>query len=130
VFVAEIGRVERFPSPRHLRSWAGLTPRHRGSDTVVHRGSITKQGSTLIRWAAMEAAQRVPADAGWPVSTRARITESRGHNVATVAVARKLLTLVYYGLRDGRLQRVDPSRVNCVERRLLKQLPPGFAEPP
>ena len=28
IFVAEIGAVHRFPSARHLCSWAGLTPRH------------------------------------------------------------------------------------------------------
>ena len=84
--------------------WAGLTPRHRESDTTVHRGAITKQGSTLVRWAAVEAAQRIPATAGWLVATRAQITARRGRNIATVAVARKLLTLVYYGLRDGHIR--------------------------
>lgn len=58
IFVAEIGSVQRFTGPAHLCSWAGLTPRHRESDTVVHRGHITKQGSKLVRWAAIEAAQR------------------------------------------------------------------------
>ena len=48
----------RSPSPRHLRSWSGLTPRHRESDTTVRRGPITKQGSKLVRWAAIEAAAR------------------------------------------------------------------------
>jgi hypothetical protein len=38
------------------------------------------------------------------VSTRARVAERRGRNIATVAVARKLLTLVYYGLRDGHIR--------------------------
>jgi transposase len=57
IFVAEIGDVTRFASPAQLNSWAGLTPKHRESDTVVRRGPITKQGSTLVRWAAVEAAQ-------------------------------------------------------------------------
>ena len=60
VFVAEIGDAGRFTDPAHLCSWAGLTPRHRESDTVVHRGHITKQGSKLVRWAAIEAVQRHP----------------------------------------------------------------------
>ncbi|NJC86884.1 IS110 family transposase, partial [Planosporangium mesophilum] len=104
VFVAEIGAVDRFPSAMNLVSWAGLTPKHRESDTTVHRGPITKQGSGLVRWAAVEAAQKIPASAGWLVSSRARIAERRGRNIATVAVARKLLTLVYYGLRDGHIR--------------------------
>ena len=104
VFVAEIGDVTRFASARHLCSWAGLTPRHRESDTTVHRGPITKQGSTLVRWAAVEAAQRIPASAGWLAGPRAQITARRGRNIATVAVARRLLTLVYYGLRDGHIR--------------------------
>ena len=87
VFVAEIGDVTRFASARHLCSWAGLTPRHRESDTTVHRGAITKMGSTLVRWAAIEAVQRIPDSAGWLVATRAEITVRRGRNIATVAVA-------------------------------------------
>jgi transposase len=47
VSVAEIGDVGRFASPDRLCSWAGMTPRHRESDTKVRRGSITKQGSRL-----------------------------------------------------------------------------------
>ena len=39
VFVAEIGDVTRFATPDRLCSWAGMTPRHRESDTKVHRGA-------------------------------------------------------------------------------------------
>jgi transposase len=108
IFVAEIGDAHRFASPRHLASWAGLTPRHRESDTVVRRGPITKQGSTLVRWAAVEAAQGA-RNAGWLDQTRTRIAERRGRNIATVAVARKLLTLVFYGLRDGYIRALDQT---------------------
>jgi transposase len=109
-FVAEIGEVDRFGDPAHLASWAGLTPRHRESDTVVRRGPITKQGSALVRWAAVEAVQKIPASAGWLTANRARLAERRGGNIATVAVARKLLTLVYYGLRDGYIRALAPSK--------------------
>jgi transposase len=104
VFVAEIGDVSRFPGPGQLCCRAGLTPRHRESDTTVHRGPITKQGSRLVRWAAIEAVQRTPKDAGWLVATRARLVERRGRNIAVVATARRLLHLVYYGLRDGHIR--------------------------
>ena len=109
VFVAEIGDVHRFTSPRHLTSWAGLTPKHRESDTVVRRGPITKQGSTLVRWAAVEAAQGAHK-AGWLSQQGTAIAERRGRNIATVAVARRLLTLVYYGLRDGHIRALEQAR--------------------
>lgn len=102
IFVAEIGDVHRFADPNRLCSWAGLTPRHYESDAVVHRGHITKQGSKLVRWAAVEAIQRktttkITAD-------KDRIAARRGKNIAKIAAARKLLTLVYYGLRDGHIR--------------------------
>jgi transposase len=109
IFFAEIGPIDRFPTARHLTSWAGLTPKHRESDTHVHRGSITKQGSKLVRWAAIEAVQKTPSTAGWLIAHRSRLTRTRGRNVATVATARKLLTLVYYALRDG--------EVRCLNKR-------------
>ena len=108
IFVAEIGDVARFAGPAQLASWAGLTPKHRESDTVVHRGPITKQGSALVRWAAVEAAQGA-RNAGWLEQTGTRIGQRRGRNIATVAVARKLLTLVYYGLRDGHIRALDQA---------------------
>src|SRR6266508_3808340 len=61
IFVAEIGNVHRFAAAPPLCSWAGLTPRHRESDTTVRRGPITKQGPRLVRWAAVKATQRLPA---------------------------------------------------------------------
>ena len=91
VFVAEIGDVHRFTDPAHLCSWAGLTPRHRESDTVVHRGHITKQGSKAVRWAAIEAVQRHPTTAKI-AADKQRIEARRGKNIAKVAAARKLLT--------------------------------------
>ena len=42
VFVAEVGDVYRFPAADKLCCWAGLTPRHRQSDTTVRRGPTTK----------------------------------------------------------------------------------------
>jgi transposase len=103
VFVAEIGDVTRFGSPDRLCSWAGMTPRHRESDTKVHRGAITKQGSRLLRWAAVEAVSKNHAGGDIKDAYR-RIAERRGRNIARVAAARRLLILVYYGLRDGEIR--------------------------
>jgi transposase len=104
IFVAEIGDVTRFPAPDKLCSWAGLTPRHRESDTTVKRGSITKQGSKMVRWAAIEAISHQRGGTFLQAHYH-RIAQRRNNrNIARVAAARKLLTLVYYGLRDGEIR--------------------------
>jgi transposase len=108
VFVAEIGDVHRFARPEQLASWAGLTPKHYESDKTVHRGRITKQGSRLVRWAAVEAVQHAPA--GTPMKqVRDRIVARRGkdaRHIATVAAARELVVLVFYALRDHHVRRL------------------------
>jgi transposase len=107
VFVAEIGDVTRFPTPAHLTSWVGVTPRHRESDTTVKRGAITKQGSKLVRWAAVEASQKLRRDS-WLHEHRERLAERRNSRaVANTAVARRIVTLVYYGLRDGHIRSLE-----------------------
>jgi transposase len=103
VFVAEIGDVHRFAAAPQLCSWAGLTPRHRESDTTVRRGPITKQGPRLVRWAAVEAVQRLPV-ASKQAADFHRIADRRGTGIGRVAAARRLLRLVYYGLRDGQVR--------------------------
>jgi transposase len=103
VFVAEIGDIGRFHRPEQLASWAGLTPKHHESDTTVHRGPITKQGSRLVRWAAIEAVQRVSSHTRLG-QIRDRVGQRRGRNIGVVAAARELTELVFYGLRDGRLR--------------------------
>jgi transposase len=109
VIVAEIGDVRRFSSPGRLCSWAGLTPRHRESDTKVRRGHVTKQGPRRLRWALCEAVQHQPEGFG-PRIVKDSIIARRGNqarNIAKVAAARELLVLVYYGLRDGRIRCLD-----------------------
>jgi transposase len=107
VFVAEIGDIHRFAAAPQLCSWAGLTPRHRESDTTVRRGPITKQGPRLVRWAAVEATQRLPR-ASKQATDFHRIADRRGTGIGRVAAARRLLTLVFYGLRDGQVRCLAP----------------------
>jgi transposase len=103
VFVAEIGDVHRFAGPAQLASWAGLTPKHHESDTHVHRGRITKQGSRLVRWAAIESVQRLGPGTG-AGRLKARVADRRGRNIAKVAAGRQQVEYVYYALRDGHVR--------------------------
>jgi transposase len=107
VFVAEIGDVHRFDRAEQLTCWAGLTPKHHESDTHVHRGRITKQGSRLVRWAAIESVQILPK-----TSTvgriRERVADRRGRNIGVVAAARQQLEYVFYALRDHHVRALRP----------------------
>ncbi len=76
------------------------------------RGHVTKQGSRILRWAVTEAIQRQPASSR-PRQVKDTIIARRGKeakNIAKIAAARELLTLVYYGMRDGHVRRLDPPQ--------------------
>jgi transposase len=100
VAVAEIWDASRFPSPRQLCSWAGLTPTERSSAEHTHRGHISKQGSRWLRWAMVESASRPYLKDPTLRKLRDGIARRRGAKIAKVALARRLLTLCYYALRD------------------------------
>jgi transposase len=100
VILAEIGDVTRFPTARKLASWAGLTPTVRGSDRVAHYGHISKQGSVWLRWVLCEAAQTAKRSPQFAAGYQA-IAKRRGKKIATIAVARKLLTRAWHLLHDA-----------------------------
>ena len=104
LIVSEIGELDRFASPRHLCSWAGLTPTVRSSAGHARLGHISRQGSPVLRWALVEAAQKAATGAGPLRDLFERIARRRGRKIARVAVARRILTLCFYGLRDGEIR--------------------------
>jgi transposase len=95
VMLAEIGDITRFGSARKLASWAGLTPTVRGSDLTVRHGHISKQGSAWLRWALNQAAQTAKRSPEFAASYAA-ISGRRGKKIATIAIARKLLTRAWH----------------------------------
>jgi transposase len=106
--IAEVGDVNRFPTARHLCSWAGMTPTVHSSDQRTRLGHISHQGSPALRWALVEAAQHTPRGGGPLRASFEQIAKRRGRNVAKVAIARKILTLCFYGLRDGEIRCLAP----------------------
>jgi transposase len=95
VMLAEIGDITRFGSARKLASWAGLTPTVRGSDLTVRHGHISKQGSAWLRWVLNQAAQTAKRSPEFS-ATYAAIAKRRGKKIATIAIARKLVTRAYH----------------------------------
>jgi hypothetical protein len=57
-----------------------------------------------MRWALVEAAHKAATGGGPLRAAFERIAKRRGRNIAKVAVARRMLTLCYYGLRDGEIR--------------------------
>ena len=115
--LAAIGEIQRFDSARHLASYSGLTPGLEQSGTKNRGKGMTKEGRRELRWALVEVAQRaVKSDPVW--KTRFQELQKRMHrNQAIVAVARRLLELVWYVLT-----RRQPYRHFSQERIAYKYL--------
>jgi transposase len=97
--VAEIGDISRFPTARKLCAWAGLTPAVRNSDRKIRHGHITKQGSVWVRWILQEAAQTAKKRPPF-ADTYAQLARRRGTQIATVAIARRLLARCFHILKE------------------------------
>jgi transposase len=100
--MAAIGDVTRFPTARHLVSYLGLDPRVRqsGAEPARH-GRISKQGPGEARHVLVEAAWHAARTTGPLRAFHERIAGRRGANVATVAVARKLVVIAWHMLSRG-----------------------------
>ena len=98
--IAEVWDVTRFRRPEELCSWAGLTPTERSSAEHIRRGHISKQGSRWLRWMMVEAATNRCTHDPHLRAFEIGIARRRGPKIARVALARRLLTLCFYALRD------------------------------
>ena len=101
-FMAAIGDIRRFESPRKLVGYLGLDPRVKqsGAAPATH-GRISKQGSSPARHALVEASWSVVRQPGPIHAFYQRIRVRRGHQVAIVAAARKLACLFWRLLIRG-----------------------------
>ena len=97
--IAAIGNIARFKSPQKLVSYFGLNPRVRQSGLgPAHHGRISKVGRSHARAMLVEAAWAAAKTPGPLHAFFVRIRAKRGHQVAAVAVARKLAVLVWHML--------------------------------
>jgi len=97
----EIAEVRRFPRVEALHCYAGLIPSTYSSGERTWHGRIVK-GNVWLRWALVEAVYpAVRKDAGLSILYH-RLARHKGPNVAKVATARRLLTILYRMLMENR----------------------------
>jgi transposase len=95
-----LGEVERFAEARQVTSYVGLIPAEASSGGRQRFGHLTKQGSRLLRFLLVEAAQTASRMDPGLSRTYKRLTFRKGRSIAKVAIARKLVIRLYIMLRD------------------------------
>jgi len=99
-FVLIIGEVERFGCGKQIASYVGLVPTEESSGESRRLGHISKQGSGLLRFFLVEAAQvTVRSDPEWR-SKYFHLAMRRGRKIAKVAMARRLAVRLYWMWRE------------------------------
>jgi transposase len=100
-YVLTIGDWRRFSRGKQVGSYLGLIPAEESSGNKRRLGQISKQGNTLLRWLLVEAAVHAQRhDASWH-RQYVRLSMTKHHGVAKVAIAHKLAVRLYWMLRSG-----------------------------
>jgi transposase len=96
-FMAAVGDVSRFPTPRKLVAYLGLDPRVRQSgESAARHGRISKAGCSDARHMLGEAAWSVVGAPGPMKAFFERVRARRGVQIAATATARKLCVLFWH----------------------------------
>ncbi len=101
IIVSEVGDFRRFPSKKHLASWAGIAPSVHQSGEVSRTGHITKRGSPLLRWILVVCAHAAIKAPGPLQDVYRRLQRKKGAQKAIVAVAHKMLRNMYAMMIQG-----------------------------
>lgn len=127
-FLSAVGDVSRFETPDKLAAYFGLVPRVYQSAESIYHGPITKQGRSQARWLAVEAAQSMVVTGAPLTATYHRLRRKKSHNVAVVALARKLVVLVWHMLTHKEPYRYAPTRRTRAKlRRVMLGIKPAKA---
>jgi transposase len=99
--LAEIGNYRDFSSPEKMAAYFGIVPSVSQSAGTLHTGSITKHGSKHMRWILVQIANAASKKIGSKLRRfYLRIKARSGHNVAIIALARKILCILHHLLMN------------------------------
>ena len=102
---SRIGSIERFPRGRSLSNFFGLTPGSRSSGDQERLGSITKEGSRLVRFMLGQLVLHMLRRDGKMRAWYKRIKHRRGSKIARVAVMRRIAVIMWHMLSKGEAYR-------------------------
>jgi transposase len=100
-FVLIIGQAERFQCGKQVASYLGLVPLEDSSGNRRRLGHITKQGSSILRFLLVEAAQVTVRSLPKWRSKYLHLMMRRGRKIAKVAMARRLAVQLFWMWRKG-----------------------------
>ena len=100
-FVLIIGKAERFQCGKQVANYLGLVPLEDSSGDRRRLGHITKQGSSMLRFLLVEAAQVTVRSLPEWRSRYFHLMMRRGRKIAKVAMARRLAVRLYWMMRQG-----------------------------
>ena len=115
--LSAIGDITRFPSAKHLVGYSGLGAKVHASGQTHWSGGITKQGRTELRAALVEAAWAAVRRSPHWAQQYERLAGRIGRAKAIVAIARKLLVVIWHVLQAREADR--HAEVPAVARRML-----------
>jgi len=100
-YVLIVGEADRFQCGKQVASYLGLVPLEDSSGNRRRLGHITKQGSSMLRFLLVEAAQVTVRSLPEWRSKYFHLALRRGRKIAKVAMARKLAVGLYWMWRKG-----------------------------
>ena len=109
IVFAEVGDFARFADRESIVAYAGLHPRTFCSASTVRTGAIAKTGSRTLRWALVQAAWIAVRNDAALGRTFERIAKRAGRKKAVVAIAKRLLMILWAMMRDGTDYRRAPG---------------------
>lgn len=118
--LAALGDLSRFPDADHAASYLGLVPSTRQSASRCRHGSITKQGNAYARTMLVQAAQHVIRHPGPLGHCFRKLKRRKHHNVAIIAVARKLVVIAWHCLKNKEPYRYASPRPTATKLARLR----------